>query len=178
MSTVEAQTTTIPAGTYAADPSHSSAEFAVSHMNISTVHGHFLKFEASLTGGDRPRVSGTIEMDSATTLDETRDGHLKTPDFFDTERFPTATFSGTLVSADRLDGELTLKGVTKPIEMTVAIAGPATDPWGNERVGLDLEGTVNRNDFGVSWNIDLPTGGKLLDDDVTLIASLSFVKQA
>ncbi len=178
MSTIEAQTTNIPAGTYAADPAHSSAEFAVSHMNISTVHGHFTAFEASLEGGSEPRISATIQVDSATTLDEARDGHLKAPDFFDTERFPTATFSGSLVAPDRVEGELTLKGVTKPIEMKATTFGPATDPWGNERVGLDLEGTVNRQDFGVSWNLDLPNGGKLLDDSVTLIASLSFVKQA
>jgi polyisoprenoid-binding protein YceI len=177
MSTIEAQRT-IPAGKYAADPAHSSIEFTIPHMDISTIRGSFLKFEASLEGGDQPHVSGTIETGSVDTHDESRDGHLKTPDFFDVERFPTASFSGTLVAPDRVAGELTLRGVTKPVEMTANVTGPAVDPWGNDRVGIDLEGTVNRHDFGVSWNIDLPTGGKLLEDSVTLIASLSFVKQA
>jgi polyisoprenoid-binding protein YceI len=177
MSTIEAQKT-IPAGTYAADPAHSSIEFTAQHMDISTIRGSFLKFEASLEGGDEPRVSGTIDTATIDTRDETRDGHLKNADFFDVERFPTATFSGTLVAPDKLVGELTLRGVTKPIEMTANVTGPAVDPWGNSRVGIDLEGTVNRHDFGVSWNLDLPNGGKLLEDEVTLIASLSFVKQA
>jgi polyisoprenoid-binding protein YceI len=177
MSTIEAQKT-IPAGTYAADPAHSSLEFTAQHMDISTIRGSFLKFEASLEGGDQPRVSGTIETGTIDTRDETRDGHLKNADFFDVERFPTASFSGTLVTPDRLVGELTLRGVTKPVEMTANVTGPAVDPWGNSRVGIDLEGTVNRHDFGVSWNLDLPNGGKLLEDEVTLIASLSFVKQA
>jgi polyisoprenoid-binding protein YceI len=177
MSTIEAQKT-IPAGTYAADPAHSSIEFTAQHMDISTIRGSFLKFEASLEGGDQPRVSGTIETGTIDTRDETRDGHLKNADFFDVERFPTASFSGTLVTPDRLVGELTLRGVTKPVEMTANVTGPAVDPWGNSRVGIDLEGTVNRHDFGVSWNLDLPNGGKLLEDEVTLIASLSFVKQA
>jgi polyisoprenoid-binding protein YceI len=177
MSTIEAHRT-IPAGLYSADPAHSSLEFTIDHMDISTIRGSFLKFEASLEGGDQPHISGTIETTTVDTRDETRDGHLRNADFFDVERFPTASFSGTLVAPDKLVGELTLRGVTKPVEMTANVTGPAVDPWGNSRVGVDLEGTVNRHDFGVSWNLDLPNGGKLLEDDVTLIASLSFVKQA
>ena len=177
MSTIEAQTT-IPAGTYAADPAHSSIEFTIAHMGISTIRGSVLKFEASLEGGDEPTVSGTIDTGSVDTHDEQRDGHIKGAEFFDVENFPTASFSGRLVEPHKVAGELTLRGVTRPIEMTASITGPAVDPWGNDRVGIDLEGTVNRHDFGVSWNLDLPNGGKLLEDDVTLIASLSFVKQA
>jgi len=177
MSTIEAQRT-IPAGKYAADRAHSSVEFTIAHMDISTIRGSFLTFEASLDGGDQPHISGVIETGSADTHDETRDGHLKSPDFFDVERFPTASFSGSLVAPDRVAGELTLRGVTRPVEMTATVTGPAVDPWGNDRVGIELEGSVDRHDFGVSWNIDLPNGGKLLDDTVTLIASLSFVKQA
>jgi polyisoprenoid-binding protein YceI len=177
MSTIEAQRT-IPAGSYAADPAHSTVEFTIPHMGISTIRGAFLKFEASLEGGDQPTISGTIETASVDTHDEQRDGHIHNADFFDVERYPTASFSGTLVEPHKVVGELTLRGVTKPIEMTASITGPAVDPWGNDRVGIDLEGTVNRHDFGVNWNLDLPNGGKLLDDTVTLIASLSFVKQA
>jgi polyisoprenoid-binding protein YceI len=177
MSTIEAQRT-IPAGTYAADPAHSSVEFTIPHMDISTIRGSFLKFEASLEGGDEPRISGTIETGSVDTHDETRDGHIMNADFFDVERFPTAGFGGALVAPDKVVGELTLRGVTKPVELAASLTGPAVDPWGNDRVGVRLEGTVNRHEFGVNWNLDLPNGGKLLDDTVTIIASLSFVKQA
>jgi polyisoprenoid-binding protein YceI len=176
MSTIEQTTTQIPAGTYVSDPSHSTVEFAARHMGISTVRGRFTKFEATLEGGSEPRIRGTIDMTSATTFDESRDVHLGSPEFFDTERYPQATFEGRLEDG-RLVGELTLKGVTKPIEFRAGVSGPNTDPWGNERVGVDLEGELNRHDFGVSWNAPLPGGEFMLGDNVQLMASLSFVKQ-
>lgn len=178
MSTIEITKGTVPAGSYAADPSHSTAEFTIRHMKISTVRGAFLDFDATLEGGEQPRVSGAIRTASADTHDENRDGHIKSPEFFDVERYPEATFSGTLVAPDRVEGELTLKGVTKPITLHAAVTGPDTDPWGNERVGLELEGVINRVEHGVDWNAPLPGGGFLLDDEVGLHASLSFVKQA
>jgi polyisoprenoid-binding protein YceI len=178
MSTIEITPTIVPTGSYSADPAHSAVEFAVRHMKISTVRGRFLEFEASLEGGEHPTISGTITTASAITHDETRDGHLKSPDFFDVERYPQATFSGTLVAPDRVEGELTLKGVTRPIALHASVSGPDNDPWGNERVGIELEGTINRIEHGVEWNAPLPGGGFLLDDTVKLIASLSFVKQA
>jgi polyisoprenoid-binding protein YceI len=178
MSTIEITPGTIPAGSYAADPSHSIAEFTVRHMKISTVRGVFLDFDASLEGGDEPRISGSIRTASAVTHDETRDGHLKAPDFFDVERYPEATLAGSLVAPDRFEGELTLKGVTKPITMRATVSGPDTDPWGNERVGVELQGAINRLDHGVDWNAPLPGGGLLVDNEVNLHASLSFVKQA
>jgi polyisoprenoid-binding protein YceI len=178
MSTTVEITRTVPAGTYAADPTHSSVEFAVRHMKISTVRGRFGEYEASLEGGDQPRVTGIIKTGSAVTFDETRDGHLKSPEFFDVERYPEARFEGTLVAPDRVEGELTLKGVTRPITLHAEVTGPDTDPWGNERVGLELDGEINRVDHGVDWNAPLPGGGVLLDETVKLIASLSFVKQS
>jgi polyisoprenoid-binding protein YceI len=178
MSTIEITPTAVPTGSYSADPAHSSVEFAVRHMKISTVRGHFLDFEASLEGGEQPRISGTIKTGSAVTFDETRDGHLKSPDFFDVERYPEATFEGTLVAPDRVEGELTLKGITRPITMHASVSGPDNDPWGNERVGVELDGTINRSEHGVEWNAPLPGGGFLLDENVILTASLSFVKQA
>ncbi|HET6848381.1 MAG TPA: YceI family protein [Gaiellales bacterium] len=178
MSTIEITQGTIPTGSYAVDRSHSNAEFTVRHMKISTVRGVFLDFDASLEGGDEPRVTGTIQTGSAVTHDETRDGHLKAPDFFDVERYPEATITGSLVAPDRFEGELTLKGVTKPVTMRATVSGPDTDPWGNERVGLELDGVINRMDHGVDWNAPLPGGGFLLDNEVGLHASLSFVKQA
>lgn len=175
MSTIE-QTTQIPAGTYVADPAHSTVEFAARHMGISTVRGRFTKFEATLEGGPEPVVRGSIDMTSATTFDESRDVHLTSPEFFDAERYPHTTFEGR-VEGDRLVGEITLKGVTKPIEFEASVTGPNTDPWGNERVGVDLRGELNRHDFGVSWNAPLPGGAFMLGDTVQLMASLSFVKQ-
>jgi polyisoprenoid-binding protein YceI len=178
MSTIEAQKTEIPAGSYNADPAHSSVEFTVRHMKISTIRGRFLEFEASLEGGEQPRISGNIATASANTFDEQRDGHLKAPDFFDSERYPQATFSGSFVAPDRVEGELTLKGVTRPVTLKATVSGPDSDPWGNERVGVELEGEINRLEHGVEWNAPLPGGGFLLDDTVKLLASLSFVKQA
>ena len=178
MSTTVEITRSVPAGTYASDAVHSSVEFAVRHMKISTVRGRFTDFEATLEGGDEPRVTGIIRTGSAITFDETRDGHLKSPDFFDVERYPEARFEGTLVAPDRVEGDLTLKGVTRPITLNVTVTGPDTDPWGNERVGLELEGDINRVEHGVDWNAPLPGGGVLLDESVKLIASLSFVKQS
>jgi polyisoprenoid-binding protein YceI len=176
MSTIEQTTTQIPAGTYVSDPSHSTVEFAARHMGISTVRGRFTKFEATLQGGPEPRLRGTIDMTSATTFDETRDVHLVSPEFFDAERYPQTTLEGRLQDG-KFVGEVTLKGVTKPIEFRATVTGPNTDPWGNERVGVDLEGELNRHDFGVSWNAPLPGGEFMLGDNVQLTASLSFVKQ-
>lgn len=178
MSTTVEITRAIPTGTYAADPTHSTVEFAVRHMMISTVRGRFTDFEATLEGGDEPRVTGIIKTDSAVTFDETRDGHLKSPDFFDVERYPEARFEGTLVAPDRVEGELTLKGITRPVTLNATVNGPDSDPWGNERVGLELEGEINRVEHGVSFNAPLPGGGLLVDENVKLIASLSFVKQS
>ena len=178
MSTVEIAATTIPVGSYTVDPAHSSFEFGVRHMKISTVRGRFLDFQATLEGGEQPRIEGSIETASAVTHDEARDGHLKSPDFFDVERYPEARFEGTLVTPDRVDGELTLKGVTRPVSLKATVTGPDNDPWGNERVGLELEGEINRVEHGVEWNAPLPGGGFLLDDTVKLTASLSFVKGA
>lgn len=178
MSTIEITQTVVPAGSYNADPAHSHVEFGIRHMKISTIHGRFRQFEAKLEGGEQTRISGSIATASAVTDDEQRDAHIQGPDFFDVERYPEASFTGTLVAPDRAEGEVTLKGVTKPVTLSAKVSGPDTDPWGNERVGIELEGEVNRVDHGVNWNAPLPGGGFLLDDTVKLSASLSFVKEA
>jgi len=178
MSTVEIAPTTIPAGSYTVDPAHSSFEFGVRHMMISTVRGRFLDFEATLEGGEQPRIKGSIETASAVTHDEARDGHLKSPDFFDVERYPQARFSGTLVAPDRVEGELTLKGVTKPVTLHAAVTGPDTDPWGNERVGLELTGSIDRREFDLAWNQTLPNGNLLVSNEVKLLLSVSAIKAA
>ena len=168
----------VPAGTWNADPHHSRIDFAVKHMMISTIRGTFPDVAARLEGGSSPSLTGSVEIQTVTTGDETRDGHLVAPDFFDASRFPQATFTATVVEPTRVVGELTIKGVTKEIELEAAFSRPDTDPWGNERIGLELTGELDRNDYAVSWNAPLPGGGFLVDDTVKLLASFSFVKEA
>ena len=178
MSTTQVLEQIVPTGTWNADPNHSQVDFSVKHMKISTIRGTFPDVTATLTGGESPTLAGSIEIASVTTRDETRDGHLLSPDFFDAERYPRASFVATLVEPDRIVGEFALKGVTKEIELSAAFTGPETDPWGNERIGLELEGEIDRHDYGVSWNTPLPGGGFLVDDVVKLFGSFSFVKAA
>ncbi len=168
----------VPTGTWTGDATHSSVEFAVKHLGISMVRGTFSDFDATLTGGDTPTLSGTIRLASVSTKDEQRDAHLLSPDFFDADRYPEAAFEGTLVSPEVAVGSFTLKGVTKEIELSASLSGPGRDPYGNERIGVDLEGEIDRNDYGVSFNAPLPGGGMLLGEKVKILASLSFVKEA
>ena len=169
--------TIIPAGTWHADASHSTVEFAVKHMGFATIRGRLLDFDATVVGGDQPEIRGSVRVDSVVTHDENRDGHLKSPDFFDPERYPEATVVATELGEDTLTADVTLHGVTRPVEFGYSISGPNGDPWGNERIGLDLEGEIDRNEFGVSWNAPLPGGGFLVDDTVRLIASFSLIKE-
>lgn len=168
----------VPAGTWNADPHHSRTDFAVRHMMISTIRGTFPDVVATLEGGSSPELSGSVEIGTVTTGDESRDVHLVAPEFFDAARFPQATFAATLVEPTRVVGELTIKGVTREIELEATFSGPNTDPWGSERIGLELSGEIDRHDYGVSWNAPLPGGGVLVDDTVKLLASFSFVREA
>ena len=176
MSTLEITENTIPTGTWNVDPTHSAVEFAVRHMMIATVKGRFTDFEAVLEGGEEPHLEGTIGVASADTGDENRDAHLSAPDFFDAERYPRAKFVATQIEPERVVGELTLRGVTKEIELDATWTGAGTDPWGSERIGLELEGEIDRTEYGLVWNQPLPTGGFLVDDRVKLLASFSLVK--
>jgi polyisoprenoid-binding protein YceI len=178
MSTVELLGQIVPTGTWNADQKHSQVGFSVRHMKISTLRGVFPEVTATLTGGSTPTLEGSLEIASVTTRVEDLDGHLLSPDFFDAERYPKASFRATLVEPSRVVGEFTLKGVTKEIDLAATFTGPDTDPWGNTRIGLELEGEINRHDYGVSWNTALPGGGFLLEDEVKLFASFSFVKAA
>lgn len=173
----------LPDGAWNLDPAHSNVTFAVKHLGIATVRGRFRVISGSVSGGDEPALEGVVDTASATTDEEQRDGHLASPDFFDAERFPQATFRST--SFERLPdgsvqfaGELTLRGVTKEIELTGSLNGPATDPWGNERIGFELAGVIDRNDFGVKWNAPLPGGGFLVGDEVRVTLDISAVKAA
>jgi polyisoprenoid-binding protein YceI len=183
MSTTTLPAGRIPAGTYAIDPSHSSVGFEVRHMGIATVRGAFRSFAGSIDATDRPVLSGTVQVDSINTGDEQRDGHLKSPEFFDTERHPSISFSTTAIEAAeegriRLVGGITIKGTTKPIELTGTVAEGGTDPWGNERIGFEVETVIDRRDFDLKWNQTLPNGNLLVSNQVKLLVSVSAVKAA
>ena len=182
MSTISAEA--IQSGTYNVDPSHSNVGFAVRHMGIATVRGAFKKFEGSVeSNGDALTLTGTVEVASVDTGDENRDGHLQAPDFFDAAQFPQITFSSTSTepSGDgqiKLTGDITIKGTTKPIELVGEIAENGEDPWGNQRIGFEVEGKVDRREFGLVWNQTLPNGNLLVANEVKLVVSVSAVKAA
>ncbi len=182
MSAIEKTETTVPTGEWKIDPAHTSVEFAVKHMGLATVKGYARTLEGLVVGGSDPRLEGTLDVASLTTFDEQRDGHLLAPDFFDAERHPQLRLVSTAVTAEgeqlTVKADLTIKGVTRPIELRGSLTGTGTDPWGGERLGLDLAGTLDRSDFGLSWNAPLPGGGFLLADEVRIALSISAVKAA
>lgn len=177
-----------PAGaaTYKIDPAHSSVTFTVAHMGISKVHGRFDKFSGTLdyTPGETKtwKTEAEIETAGINTGVEDRDKHLRGPDFFNAEKFPIMTFKSVKVSGvkglkGKVHGELTLMGVTKPVVLAVEASGPATDPWGNERMGAVATTAINRKDFGLAWNKLLETGGLLVGEKVDITLELEFVKE-
>ena len=174
----------IPAGTYNVDPAHSSVGFEVRHMGIATVRGAFRKFQGSVDAtGDAPVLQGAVEVSSVDSGDPQRDGHLIAPDFFDAGSHPEIIFHSTGGDATddgkiRLAGEITIKGITKPIELTGIVAEGGADPWGNERIGLELEGVIDRREFDLKWNQTLPNGNLLVSNEVKLLVSVSAVKAA
>ncbi len=169
------------------DPSHSSVEFAVRHMVISTVKGRFEKYavdaqidEANLANS---KALVTIQTASVETRDEKRDAHLRSADFFDAENHPTITFQTKHLepkggSDYRITGDLTISGVTKEVTLDGEVNGPLKDPWGGTRYGLSLQGKVNRKGFGLNWNTALEAGGFLVGDDVKLNIETELVKAA
>jgi polyisoprenoid-binding protein YceI len=154
----------------------------VRHMGIATVRGKFGEFQGTVDAtADAPALSGTVEVKSIDTGDENRDTHLTSPEFFDVANHPQISFHSTAgePAADgklRLTGEITIKGITKPIELTGVVAEGGTDPWGNERIGFELETVIDRRDFDLKWNQTLPNGGLLVSNEVKLLVSVSAVK--
>lgn len=177
MSIAEQSVTQIPAGTWKADPVHSSIGFAVTHNTVMTFRGELAEFEATLEDGV---LQGVAQVASVDVADENLAAHLQSPEFFDAERNPELRFVSRSIVRDgdvvTIEGDLTIKGATRPVTLTGTIAGPVQDAFGGTRLGLDLTTTVNRHDFGVSWNADLPGGGRILEDEVTLTANLSLVQ--
>ncbi len=175
----------IPTGTYNVDASHSGVAFEVKHMGIATVRGAFKSFQGTLDAtSELPVLNGSVEVASIDTGDANRDGHLAAPDFFDAATHPQITFTSSALEpiSDgevRLTGEITIKGTSRPIELTGVIADPGTtDPWGNQRVGLELQGTIDRREFDLKWNQTLPNGNLLVANEVKLVLSISAVKAA
>lgn len=179
MSVIESTKQFAPAGSWTADPVHSNVSFEVGYAGVNTFRGSFRDFTATLSGDE---LEGSAQVASVDVKDEQLNGHLQTPDFFDTERYPEIAFKAT--ELHRLDdnrvegkGELTIKGTTQPIMLEGVIAGePSTDPFGRERLGLRLETSIDRTQYGVSWNAPNQSGGNYVADDVKLIAELAFVK--
>jgi polyisoprenoid-binding protein YceI len=175
---------TIPTGVYNVDPTHSNVGFEVRHMGIATVRGKFATFEGKIdASGDSPVLEGRVDVSTIDTGDENRDGHLKGAEFFDAEQHPQISFHGTTTEAGAdgrvtLKGEITIKGVTKPIELTGELAENGEDPWGNQRIGLELTAVIDRRDFDLSWNQTLPNGNLLVANEVKLLVSVSAVKSA
>jgi polyisoprenoid-binding protein YceI len=169
MSTVS-PTKTAPAGSWSADPVHSNLSFEVAYAGTNTFRGSFHDYSAGLKDGV---LEGTAKVASVDVKDEQLNGHLQTPDFFDADRFPEITFR----TSDLEHGELTIKGVTRPVSIAASVSEPNVDPFGRERVGITLEATVDRNEFGVSWNAPNQGGGNYLGDDVTIKADLALVRQ-
>lgn len=172
----------IPTGTWTIDPVWSSLEFEVRKLGLMTVKGRVPGFTGTIHGGEKPSIEGSVDVSSITTFDDTRDGHLQSPDFFDVARYPTLRFESTsveLVGDDLVvEGKLTIRGVTKPIVLRGSYVGTAVDPFGNDRIGLELSTAVDRTEFGLEWNAPLPSGGFLLPNDVVLRAYFAAVRAA
>jgi polyisoprenoid-binding protein YceI len=172
--------------TWNIDPAHTVAEFKVKHMMISNVKGHFAKISGSLTlnGADltQSKVEATIDATTIETRDPQRDGHLKSADFFDVEKFPTLAFKSTSIKPLKdgelaVEGDLTIHGVTRKAVFTVeGPTAPGKDPWGNTRIGLSATTKINRKDYGLTWNSALETGGILVGEDVAISLEVQFIK--
>jgi polyisoprenoid-binding protein YceI len=169
----------IPTGTWASDPVHSSIGFAVKHMGVTPFRGGFKTFDATLADGT---LVGSAPVETIQTDDENLTGHLLSPEFFDAERYPVLRFESTEIRRNgdevTIDGLLTLRGESRPVELRGTITGPLSDPYGNNRLGLELETTIDRTEFGINWNAELPSGGQVLANDVKLSAQLELVQQA
>jgi polyisoprenoid-binding protein YceI len=157
-------------GTYVIDPSHSELGFAVRHLAVSKVRGRLSKFEGTLELAEDPtrsKATLTIDATSVDTREETRDNHLRTNDFFDVENHPSWTFTSTSIEAEsptefKVVGDLTIRGVTKPVTLEVTYEGVVQDPWGNQRVGFSASTSINRDEFGVSFGAVADASGSIL----------------
>jgi polyisoprenoid-binding protein YceI len=169
------------------DPNHTQLEFSAKHMGIMTVKGHITGVRASIDFDEddftASTVAATIDAGTLTTNDERRDAHLKSPDFLNIEQFPTIAFKSTHIERAaheryKMTGDLTIRGVTRPVSLDVVYSGQAKDPMGNMHAGFSASTTINRKDWGLNWNMALETGGLLVGEDVKLALEVEAVKAA
>jgi polyisoprenoid-binding protein YceI len=169
------------------DTTHSSVNFHVRHLMVSKVHGRFASWSGNLVfdpeDPTRSSVEVVIDAGSVDTKEPKRDEHLRSPDFFDVEKYPQLTFKSTKVdktSDDTLDvhGDLTIHGVTRPVVLTVEIGGVAKDPWGGTRAGFSAKTSISRKDFGLTWNVALETGGILVGDKIDIGLEIEAIQAA
>jgi len=184
MSTTEQQAV-LPVGTWHIDPSHSTIGFSVKHMMIATVRGRFDRFEGAVDVAEDGEIhaTGVIETASIDTGEQKRDEHLRSADFFDAATYPEITFQSTSVEPLggrrlRIVGDLTIHGATREVVLEGEVLGHGSDPWGNERLALELRGEVSRKDYGMTWNQALETGGVLVGDRIKIALDLSTVLAA
>ncbi len=175
----------IPAGTWAIDPTHTHIGFTVRHMMVSKVRGSFADFSADVTIADDPlesTLNATVQMASIDTGNADRDGHLRTNDFFAIDEHPTMTLVSTGFEPDGDDfvmhADLTIRGVTKPVDFDVEFGGTGTDPWGGTRAGFTATTTINRKEWGIEWNAPLETGGVLIAEKVQIELDVELVKDS
>lgn len=169
---------------WAIDPTHSEITFKVKHLMISNVKGEFRTFQANIDGEDftNSTISANIDASSISTNNDDRDTHLKSPDFFEVEKYPEITFvSKSIKKVDddeyQLVGDLTIKGTTKEITLDTEFGGFMKDPYGNEKAGFSISGKLNRKDFGLNWNAALEAGGVMVGNEIKINAEVQFVKQ-
>jgi polyisoprenoid-binding protein YceI len=172
---------------WAIDPTHSKVGFKVKHLMISNVLGSFRDFkgEVKTAGNDFTTAAISFSLNTASVDTEMadRDAHLKSPDFFDTEKFPAITFEGKGLKdlgddIYELSGSLTIKDVTKPVKLSVEFGGVMSDPWGNIKAGFSINGKINRKDWGLNWNAALEAGGVLVSEEVKIDCDIELVKAA
>ena len=172
---------TLTSGTWAIDPTHSEVGFVARHLMVTKVRGSFTDVTGTVeVAGDIARsvANVTIKTASVSTGTADRDAHLRSEDFFDVENFPELTFVSTAFDGDTLTGDLTIKGVTKPVTLDVEFNGVATDPWGNDKAAFEATGELNRTDWGLTWNANLEKGGVLVSEKIKLVIDVQLAKQA
>jgi polyisoprenoid-binding protein YceI len=173
------------AGTYVLDQGHTTIEFVGRHLMITKVRGRFTDFDGTIVIGDFPEQSSVevnINAASVDTSDEKRDGHLRSPDFLDVERYPTITFRSVKVDVNgdgtaNVTGDLTVKDVTRPVTLDVEFDGAQADPWGGQRLGFSAHTEIDREEWGLTWNVALETGGVLVGRKIRLEFNVEAIKQ-
>jgi len=179
--------TAASAATYDIDTDHSSVSFAIKHLVVSKVRGSFDKFRGTFDyepgKSDAWKAIAVIQAASVNTNVKKRDDHLRSADFFDAKKFPTITFKSTRITdasdeGAKMEGTLTIRGVSKPVVLDVEFGGMTTDPWGNKKIGFSARGKLNRKDFGLTWNKTLESGGLLVGEDVEIVVDVEGTEKA